>query len=58
MSNKMPEKPKTQKEQISMLWEGVFNHIPTQLKWQNVKLNFILAFMGLVLALLAVIILT
>jgi len=56
--NKMPDKPESMKGQIDMLWDAVYNHIPTRLKWQDVKLNFILGFLGLILTLLAVIILT
>ena len=55
--NKMPDKPQTMKEQVDMLWDAVYNHIPSKLRWQNVKLNFILTFMALVLALQAVLIL-
>lgn len=56
--NKTPEKPKTTKTQIEMIWSQCFNHIPSRLKWLDLKLNFVLVFMGLILALLAVIILT
>ena len=57
---KVPPKPKTQKEQTSMLWDAVYNHIPSilrqqdrRLKWQDVKLTFVLIFMALILASLA-----
>lgn len=53
--NKMPEKPETMKAQVDMLWDAVFNHIPTKLNWQNIKLNFIMTFIALILALQAVI---
>lgn len=51
--NQTPEKPKKMEEQIAQLWEACFNHIPSQLHWQNIKLNFIMGFMALVLALMA-----
>ena len=53
----MPDKPEREDEQISMLWDAVYNHIPHRLDFLNVKINFILAFIALVLALLGVIIL-
>ena len=56
--SRLPDKPKAAKDQVDMIWTQCFNHIPTKLKWLDVKLNFILVFMGLVLALLAVTILT
>jgi hypothetical protein len=54
MNNRTPQKPKNQKEQISMLWDAVYNHLPSRLNWQDKKLNFILIFMGLILAALAI----
>lgn len=54
MSNSLPEKPDKQKEQIGMLWDACFNHIPTQLSWLNIKVNFILAIMGVILTLVAI----
>ena len=56
MFNKLEElkKPKTMKAQVDVLWEVCTNHIPTRLKWLDVKVNFILAFTGLVLALVAI----
>jgi len=50
----MPDKPKTQREQTSMLWDAVFNHIPERLTWQDMKLNFILALLALTLVFLGV----
>ena len=49
------DKPKTQKEQIETMWEFLFNDCWHRLKWQDIKINFILAFMGIVLTLLALI---
>ncbi len=47
----IPEKPETQEEQINMLWDGVFNHLPHRLAWLNIKINFILTFMAIELGL-------
>jgi len=49
-----PNKPKTHDEQMDMVWDALFNHIPTRLAWVDLKVNFILAFIGIVLALVAV----
>lgn len=43
MKNQTPNKPDKMKAQISMLWDAVFNDIPHQLRWQDKKINFILA---------------
>ena len=51
---KIPEKPKTTKDQINMIWDALFNAIPHHLKSQDIRINFILAFMALVLGLMAV----
>ena len=48
-----PGKPDKQRDQISMLWDAVYNHIPTQLHWQNTKVNFVLAMLGLLIGLTA-----
>ena len=52
MSKKTDMKPRTTKDQVSMLWDAVYNHIPTQLAWQNMKINFILTFVAMILVLL------
>jgi len=54
MKNQMPEKPKTTKGQVDALWDICSNHILGRLRWQDVKLNFILGFMGLVMVVLGV----
>jgi len=46
-----PRKPKTQKEQISMLWDAVFNHLFTGQHWQGVMLRFVLAFLAVIIGL-------
>lgn len=45
-----PEKPNTLKQQVSMMWDVLFNEIPHHFKWQDRKINFVLIFMGLILA--------
>lgn len=59
----VPPKPHSQKQQISMLWDAVYNHLPTQLRqlydkqqWQDKKTTFVLVMLALVLAFLAVLI--
>lgn len=52
MGKRKEDKPNTLEEQISMLWEACFNHIPSQLKWLDIKLTFILTFVALILGLL------
>ncbi len=52
----MPKKPKTNTAKIDLVWDAVFNHLPTQLRWVNLKMNFIIAFMALILGLLGLII--
>jgi len=44
-----PEKPKTTKGQIDMMWDALFNALPHRLQWQDVKINFILTFVALIL---------
>lgn len=53
MNDKTPVKALTDTDKIDQLWEAVFNHIPSQLRWQNTKINFILAINGVILALVA-----
>jgi hypothetical protein len=61
-----PPKPKTEKAQVDQLWDAMFNHLPSTLnaiktaaekgdKWQNVKLNFVLGFLVLIMTFLGVI---
>lgn len=56
----IPPKPEKPEDQISMMWDAIYNHIPSILrqqdrrfKWQDVKINFVLALIALILALLA-----
>jgi hypothetical protein len=54
--NLIPEKPATQKEQISTLWDIVCNHVFTKLYNHDIQLKFILVFLALILAFLAVLV--
>ena len=47
---KKTEKPKNYKAQVSTLWDLVTNHILTWMYWQDVKMNFVLTFLALILA--------
>jgi len=54
-----PNKPDKPEEQISTLWDFVVNHVHTQLNfqqrqinWLDVKLYFVLALLGVVIAFL------
>lgn len=57
MNHKIPEKPKTQKDQVSVMWDIMCNHLLSWAKWQDVKMRFIMAFLALIIALLGVLIL-
>lgn len=48
-----PKKPTTQKEQISMLWDAVYNHLFTAQHWQGVMLKFVLALLAVIIGLWA-----
>ena len=52
--NGIPEKPKTQKEQVSVLWDIVCNHIFSKVMTHDMQMKFVLVFLGLILAFLAV----
>ncbi len=52
--NGVPKKPDDVEGQISVLWDFMTNHVWSRLKWQDVKMNFVLVFLGLILALLAI----
>jgi hypothetical protein len=52
--NGIPEKPKTQKEQISVLWDIFCNHIFSKVMTLDMQMKFVLVFLGLILAFLAV----
>jgi len=47
---KIPQKPESKDEQVSMIWDALYNHVFHKLKWQDIKITFILVFVGLLLA--------
>ncbi len=49
--NKLVSKPTITEKQVDMLWDACFNHIPSRLDWMNTKINFILTFLAIELAL-------
>lgn len=60
-SYEVPEKPATLDEQISMIWEALFNHLPgmllrqeERLNWYDVKMRFQLALLAVIVGFLAV----
>ena len=53
----MPVKPVTTKEQTSMMWDFLYNHLPERLTkqddkilWQDRKINFILILVAILVA--------
>lgn len=53
----IPPKPEGIDAKMDMVWEYCFNHLPSRLRrqerrlhWQDVKLNFILVLLALILA--------
>ena len=55
--NKIPPKPRNPNKQLSMLWDYVYNHLTSSLErqdrrlyWQDIKINFILILLALILA--------
>jgi len=50
---KTPKKPESLEEQISMIWDAVFNHLFTAQYWQGVMTKFILALLAVIIGLWA-----
>lgn len=57
---KIPPKPRNPNKQLSMIWDYCYNHLPGRLEtqdrriwWQDVKINFILVLVALILAFIA-----
>ena len=48
---KVPEKPKSLEEQVSMIWDAVFNHLFTAQFWQGVMIKFVLALLAVIIGL-------
>ena len=51
---KIPKKPEALEDQVSMIWDFVFNHVFTAQHWQGVMLKFVLALLGVIIGLWAV----
>lgn len=47
-----PEKPKDRDEQISMMWDMLYNHLPTWMRFVELRFNFNWLLLGIVIALL------
>ena len=56
MNYKKLAKPTTMEGQVDMLWDIVANHLLSKTGFLDWKLNFVLVFLALVLALLAILI--
>ena len=56
MNFKNTKKPKTQKEQVDLIWDFLFNHLAHKIRFLDLKVAFILAFLTLVLGLIGVMI--
>ena len=54
--NKQVSMPVKQCDQIEMLWDACFNHLPTRLDFLNMKLNFLLGMAGIMIALMTLMI--
>jgi len=53
----IPPKPEDSKEQTSMMWDFLYNHLPSRLNkqdykilWQDRKINFILVLVAILVA--------
>lgn len=56
----IPPKPRSPNKQISMVWDYLYNHLPGRLAeqdrriwWQDIKINFIIVLIALILAFIA-----
>lgn len=56
MNYKNTKKPKAQREQVDLIWDFVFNHLAHKIKFIDLKIGFILAFIAIMLALLGVLV--
>lgn len=56
MKNYTPKKPKTQREQVDMIWDAVFNTMTHRLDRMELMMKLTLTFGGLSLALLGLVI--
>ena len=51
---KIPKKPKTQKAQIDMMWDFLFNKFAHRMEFDDKRFGFIMALLALILAFMAV----
>ena len=51
-----PEKPEKSCDWRDQVWNALFNEIPHRLEWQDIKINFILLFMAILLGGMATVI--
>lgn len=56
MNWKTPEKPKSQKKQIDILWDVVCNGVMHRLGLLDIKFGFVLALLGVMMAFLAILV--
>jgi len=49
-----PKKPESLEEQVSMIWDALYNDVFHKLKFQDIKINFILTFLALLLTALGI----
>jgi len=54
LNHQTPKKPDKQKDQISMLWDAVYNHIFHRLNFIDLEIKFILVFLALILTFLGI----
>ena len=47
---KIPDKPETVEEKIDMLWDAFYNRMLHWMGWQELRMKFVLVFLGLLLA--------
>lgn len=47
-----PKKPEDRDEQISMMWDMLYNHLPTWMKFVEIRFNFNWLLFGIIIALL------
>lgn len=53
---KIPEKPEDKDELMSQVWDMMYNHLPTWMRFVETRFNFTWLLFGIVLALLGCII--
>jgi len=52
-NSEKPKKPEDRDEQISMMWDMMYNHLPTWMRFVELRFNFNWLLFGIVIALLA-----